>query len=146
MAHIRKQIRERAVTELTGLTTTGSNVFESRFRKFQDNELPGLRVFTRNEVSERIDMNNSLHRKCELMIEGVAIDVTNVEDVLDTMAAEIETAIGQSNLNGLAIEAIELIATNTEINDEANQPVGTVTIIFTVQYLTTDNLPEAVIH
>lgn len=146
MAHVRKQIRERAATELTGLTTTGSNVFESRARLFQENELPGIRLHTRNEVSERETTDNQLFRKCELIIEAVAKNVADIEDILDTMAAEIETAIGQSNLNGLAIEAIELIATNTEISDEANQPVGTVAMIFTVQYMTIDNLPEATSH
>jgi len=146
MSHVRKQIRDRAVVELTGLTTTGLNIFASRVRKFQDSELPGLRIHTRNEVSERADMDNNLHRKTELIIEAVAKQVDSIDDLLDTMAVEIETAIGQSNLNGLAIEAIELISTNTEILDDANQPVGVATLVFTVQYFTIDNLPEATTH
>jgi len=146
MPHVRKQIRDRAVVELTGLATTGLNIFASRIRKFQDSELPGLRIHTRNEVSERADMDNNLHRKTELVIEAVAKQVDSIDDLLDTMAVEIETAIGQSNLNNLAIEAIELVSTNTEILDDANQPVGVATLVFTVQYFTIDNLPEATTH
>ena len=46
--HIRQQIRERAGTVLTGLTTTGSNVFETRIYPLSNtlNELllnPSLR-------------------------------------------------------------------------------------------------------
>ena len=51
--HIRQQIRERAGTILTGLTTTGSNVFETRIYPLSNTNLPALAIYTKNETSER---------------------------------------------------------------------------------------------
>ena len=42
MAHVRKLIRDNITTTLTGLTTTGSNVFQTRFFPLEDTKLPAL--------------------------------------------------------------------------------------------------------
>ena len=42
MAHIRQSIRDNAVTAVTGLSTTGSNVFRSRVYPLGTNKLPNL--------------------------------------------------------------------------------------------------------
>jgi len=52
--HVRQQIREYFGSTLTGLTTTGSNVYESRVYTLQDNTLPSLVIYTKNETSEPI--------------------------------------------------------------------------------------------
>ena len=40
MAHIRQSIRDNAMTAVTGLSTTGSNVFRSRVYPLGTNKLP----------------------------------------------------------------------------------------------------------
>ena len=50
--HLRRQIRERAATTLTGLATTGSNVFQSRFYPMESAGLPGLCIYTKDETAE----------------------------------------------------------------------------------------------
>ena len=40
--HIRQQIREKFGTLLTGLTTTGSNVYQSRVYPLENANLPAL--------------------------------------------------------------------------------------------------------
>ena len=50
--HLRRQIRERAATTLTGLSTTGSNVFQSRFYPMESAGLPGLCIYTKDETVE----------------------------------------------------------------------------------------------
>ena len=50
--HIRQQIRERIATNLTGLTTTGTRVYQSRVYPLEDNNLPGLIIYTVSEESE----------------------------------------------------------------------------------------------
>ena len=52
--HVRQQIRERLGTVLTGLTTTGSNVFESRVYPLETASLPSLLIYTKSETSEPI--------------------------------------------------------------------------------------------
>ena len=52
MAHIRQSIRDNAVTAVTGLLTTGSNVFSSRVYPLGTNKLPTLCVYIDSEVVE----------------------------------------------------------------------------------------------
>ena len=49
--HLRQQIRERIGTTLTGLSTTGSNVFQSRVYPLEDTNLPALVIYTKSEES-----------------------------------------------------------------------------------------------
>ena len=51
MAHVRKQIRDAVITALTGLSTTGSNVFRSRIYPLESNKIPGLCVFSKSEAT-----------------------------------------------------------------------------------------------
>lgn len=146
MAHVRRQIREAAAALLDGLTTTGSNVFQSRSRQLQESQVPGLRVYTRNEVSERAPMGSApeLLRKVELMVECIGRKIDDLDDNLDLIASEVEVALGASLLSGLIMEFPELVSTDSEIQDEGNQPIGVVTLRFTVQYMTTGNDPDNV--
>ena len=50
MAHIRKSIREHVVTTVTSLSTTGSNVYETRYFPLQTGNLPALIVYTLDET------------------------------------------------------------------------------------------------
>ena len=52
MAHVRKQIRDNIVTTLTGLATTGSNVYRTRVYPLAENKLPGLAIYTDTEEVE----------------------------------------------------------------------------------------------
>ena len=55
--HVRRQIREQVGTVLTGLTTTGSNVYQSRVYPLEDGNLPGLVIYTKSETSEPVVVN-----------------------------------------------------------------------------------------
>ena len=47
--HLRRQIKERVGTTLTGHSTTGSNVFQSRVYPMESAGLPELCIYTQNE-------------------------------------------------------------------------------------------------
>ena len=59
--HVRKQIRDRLVTLLTGLATTGSRVYKSRVYNLAPTyELPCLLIYTLEEdVTKKLDMDQS---------------------------------------------------------------------------------------
>ena len=69
--HIRQQIRERVGTVLTGLTTTGSNVFETRVYPLENTNLPALVIYTKDETSEPLVMSTDrvMSRVLELIVE-----------------------------------------------------------------------------
>ena len=50
--HLRRQIRERVATMLTGLSITGSNVFQTNVYPFENADLPAHCIFTQDEEIE----------------------------------------------------------------------------------------------
>ena len=78
--HLRRQIRERAATTLTGLSTTGSNVFQSRFYPMESAGLPGLCIYTKDETAEISVMGatRTVQRDLDLVVEGYAKTATNL--------------------------------------------------------------------
>ena len=72
MAHIRQSIRDNAVTAVTGLSTTGSNVFRSRVYPLGTNKLPALCVYTDSEVVEynRLDREKDIDCTVDIVNEA----------------------------------------------------------------------------
>lgn len=142
--HVRQQIREQVGTTLTGLTTTGSNVFQSRVYPLAASNLPGLLIYTLVETSDLDAMGSSqdLMRNLSLAIEGYAKASANLDDTLDTIAKEVETALAaDTKLNGLAKNCY-LSGTEIQLNGDGDQPIGVVAMTFSVTYRTANNTPD----
>lgn len=143
MAHIRQQIRDQAVTTLTGLTTTGSNVFSARFYPLERANLPGLIIHTDNEeLVEQLTIGKprQQQRQLDLVIEGYA-GGSSCDDTLDTIAVEVETAIATDvTLNGLVKDCV---LTGTEFEFEAeDKPHGIIRMTYQALYIVAENAPE----
>lgn len=91
--HARRAVRDAAVTDLTGLATTGANVFASRLSPLEESETPGWYVMLRDEDASESGTIGTFERQGQLVIEGWAIGSDGLEDLLDTMAAEAEAAL-----------------------------------------------------
>lgn len=143
MAHMRTQIREAVATALTGLSTTGANVYQSRVYAIDSNDLPALRIYTESETSETHSVTGPrpLLRTLQIIVEGVARATADVDDVIDQIAAEVEAAIGGSNLSGLVYDLI-LTGTELTLSREAEQPTGMVRMTWMTQYRTLENDAE----
>lgn len=144
MSHVRQQIREQVATTLTGLTTTGSRVYQSRVYPMGPNNIPGLLIFSTSESSEVDVMGSvgSMLRTLTLTIEGYVKGTSNSDDTIDTICAEVETALGaDKTINSLAKNSY-LTDTEIEYSGDGEQPVGVVTMNYIVQYRTATNAPE----
>ena len=142
--HVRQQIRERVGTVLTGLTTTGSNVYQSRVYPLSASNLPGLLIYTLSETSEPdvMGVQQGVERLLTLAVEGYAKATANLDDTLDTVCKEVETAIaGDTKLNNLARNAF-LTSTEIQLNGDGEQPIGVATMTFEVNYRTINNAPD----
>ena len=142
--HVRQQIRERIGTTLTGLTTTGSNVFESRVYPLEDSKLPALIIYTKSEESMPIEIgsNRTMERSLTVNIEGYVKANSNFDDTVDTICKEVETAMAtDTTLNGLAKDSF-LETTEIEFNAEGEKPVGYVTMSFKVDYYVLESSPD----
>jgi hypothetical protein len=147
VSHVRQQLRERAATTLTGLTTTGTKVYQSRVYPLGAANLPGLLIYTKSEDSEIVTMSGArtLLRNLSLVIEGYVKAVSNYDDTVDTIAKEVETAMGNDvTLNGLAKNSY-LESTEIEYDGEGEKPVAVVSLTYTVEYMTKENAPQTAV-
>lgn len=138
MSHVRQQIREQIVTLCTGLTTTGTRVYDTRLYNLDPaDNLPGIVIYTQNESSEKSTISPSTYeRELEVIIEGYAQANSNIEDTLDTISLEIENAIGADPLiNGKAIDS-ELTSTEIEFTSMGEAPIGLLRLTYRVIYMT----------
>lgn len=137
MTHRRKLIRDRLKTILTGLPSTGANVFASRKYPFNKSRLPGLLIYTDEEVSESGAMQRSLDRIVNAKIQGYVKPVAGaIDDDLDDIAESVEAAIeADPKLGGLAIFTV-LESSTMEFDAESDKPVGIITMTYQIQYRT----------
>ena len=143
--HLRRQIRERAATTLTGLTTTGSNVFQSRVYPMESAGLPGLCIYTTEETVEMQSMGATRHvsRDLTLIVEGYATASANVDDTLDQIGKEIEVAMsGDITLNDLAQDSY-LSSVEITLSGDGSTGIGKITHSYTVVYQNAENAPDA---
>lgn len=147
MSHVRQQIRERIATNVTGLTTTASRVFQSRVYNLQSTELPGLLVYTTSEQSERDTFisTNGLNRVVDVVVEGYAKASSNLDDSLDTISAEVEQALAADPTCNSLSKDLALASTEIEYTGEGDQPTGMVRMTFSVVYRTNATAPQTAI-
>lgn len=147
MSHVRTQIRNSIVTLVTGLTTTGARVYASRLYPLQDDNLPGLCVFTQSEeVDDEEGKNEQLqHRELLVVVAGYDKVISGLDDQLDTIAAEVETAIFADRFLSGLLMSLDLVATEVELNVEQEKPLGKISITFRARYFTSEGAPETVI-
>ena len=134
MAHARQTIREAAATRVTSLTTTGANVFQSRMVP-QTTALPCLLVATNDEEIIPGTIGTIVERHLDLVITGVAKAASNVDDTLDTIAAEVETAMASFTYRN------ELTRLEVDFDEALDKPAGRLMLTYRVTYLTAAGSP-----
>ena len=143
--HVRKQIRAAAVTALSGLTTTGTNVFASRVYPLQDTDLPALRISNPDETIEPASMGGAgrlLERTLSLEVQACVKQVSGYEDLVDQIAKEVEIAFANNNTLGALAKWIVPHAIETELTGEGDKPIAIATLRFDVLYYTALNAPD----
>lgn len=141
MTHVRTQIRDAAVTTLTGLTTTGARVYPSRLTPLRDADLPCLLVMTNDEEIAGADVHGVLQeRTLRLAVRAVAKVSGALDDTLDAMVAEVETALYAQTFGGLA-KSVNLAAISIEMEDALEKQAGFAELAYTVTYYTAAGSP-----
>jgi len=147
MSHVRQQIREYFGTNLTGLTTTGSNVFESRVYPLDNTRLPALLIYTKSEASEPIVIGTDrvMSRELSVVVEGYVKSTTNFDDTIDTISKEVEEAIAADRtLGGLAKDTY-IESTEITFNAEGEKPMGYVSLTFISNYYVKEKNPDVAV-
>lgn len=145
--HVRSQCRDSVVALLTGLTTTGSNVFGGRpeTRPLQDSELPGLLVYTTETESEAASGQRNTRRMvetCNLIVDGYARGTGDLDKTLDKMEKEVRVALAANpTLSGKAKDLV-YFGSVKEDAEEAEQPTWRNRMTFTLEYHIREDVPD----
>jgi len=130
----RKQITDQLETTLTGLATTGSTVFTSRV--YDHEVVPSLAIYALNEETVDESMGTKQMRMLNVVIEARVKANTSVDDQLDQISTEVETAIfanDDTTLNGTCLD-FDYQGLEVELNGEGEKPVGLMTMRFGALY------------
>lgn len=141
--HVRRQIREAVATLLTGLTTTGANVFQSRLQPLPDSKLPALKIITDAEQIEPFDIGGNVKsRSLNVGVIAAAKSASDVDDVLDQIIKEVEIKMSTNpTLSGL-VKDIVLESIDIDMSGETDKNTGQAIMSFTASYFTTVAAPD----
>lgn len=146
MSHVRKQIRERAVSKLLiGLSSiVGTRVYESRVLPLA--EFPSVCVYTMQEKPGDDDTLDSAIRTLDLVAD-VYVSGASPDDQMDAIASVIESTLygdksGGRVLNSLAMAIKSPPTTAVDMRGDGETTYGIMRIVFKVLYLTQDGDPE----
>jgi len=144
MSHVRQQIREAAATAITGLATTGANVFQSRVYPVTNSKLPCLLIASIDEGSGYASLGypRLMIRQLTLSIKAVAKATANLDDTLDRICLEAEIALAANVPLGGIAKNLSLTGTHIELDGDAETPVGVATMLWQADYYTTETAPN----
>jgi hypothetical protein len=137
--HIREQIMKAVVRKVTGLSTTGSNVYRGRIFPQEAANLPALLVYQGADVIEddetarAIDtVDSTLTVHVEAWVQGAA---GNNDQTLNAISAEVVAALQADITQGVAgvFDTQEGVVVEAE-HLEGNQAVGALTMDFLFRY------------
>ena len=142
--HLRRQIREAIATAVTGLSSTGARVFQSRVYPLETTDLPGLLIYTGREnlTVETIHGPAVLGRTLAIRVVGVVRTTADLDDALDQIVKEVEVAVAGMSLAGLAENIALTEIQEPELTGTSEQPTGQITMSFEVNYFTEVNAPD----
>ena len=132
--HCRRTLRETAATLLTGLTTTGSRVHQSRIPPRLSSDLPCILIHTESEHISPATIGNPQDRALEVVVEGYAMVNANLDDTLDQIAYEVEVAMSND-------ARFRLRRINVDFDESLEKPAGVIRLTFEILFFTTAGDP-----
>lgn len=151
MAHARQTLREAIATVLDAGKVSYSRVYQSRLPPLQQ-VWPHVAVYDENEADALLTIHPSqpLERDLRIITEGRLQVVGNPEDMedrMDTLAAEVETKLTYAALGAVFPKLVTLQLLDTEkriIFDERTDQISHATVVlgWRVVYMTNEGAPE----
>lgn len=127
MTHRAESIIDTVKTRVTGLTTTGSNVFRGRVYPAQASELPGLWLYLGPDEPQADYSQDLIDSLLTVHIEAAVKSPTaQIDTELNKIREEVTIALQADYTQGLAyvIDTLEGEVAEPELSGEGEQPVG----------------------
>lgn len=139
--HERQAIRAAMVALLKGNTDADQRVFQSRQSPVRDHELPAICLYTDSEVTEPASFKTApreLERVLTVAIDAYIAapnnDADQLDDALDAMAVQIETALDADPDFDGSVFWSGLAATEFAVALEGKRPIGVLHLEYTCVY------------
>lgn len=141
MTHRRTTLRNAFVSRLTNATAVGSRVFAGRLMPIEEPELPAIVVHTREpeEITERSinGWNGFERRRCIVSVVVVAQSFEDLDEDLDTIAAQVEATLQSWTIPGF--ESSDPFLVNSDASDpefDGALTTGSLRLRYAVSYTT----------
>ena len=130
---------------MTGLTTTGSRVYQTRLFPLATAKLPGLCVYTRSETTEYASVGRprTQVRDLEVLVEAYVKGTSSVDNTIDTIAVEVEEALYTDVTRGGNAKDTQITSFEVDYDGEGDQSIGVARFTISVTYVTVENDIEA---
>jgi len=132
-----EQILAAVTTAVTGLTTTGTNVFRGRAYPLEATDLPGLLVYMGPDTVQGELMDSLIDWNLGVAIEAYVQTASAVVDTeLAKIRKEVHAAIMATPQLGLAfvIDTRPALAAEPEIDGDGSKPIARRRLEFIVNY------------
>jgi len=136
MTHRVETVMAAAVTAVTGLTTTGANVFRGILYDVQENELPCLHVEMGPENKAQEHINGEVDWNLNVKITATVRALTAYEQTINSIREEIHMALRAAPQLGEAfiIDTNEEEPDEIDINSGAQKPTVAQTFNWEIKY------------
>lgn len=146
MTHRAEQIMQAVVTNVTGLVTTGTNVFRARDAVLPQTSLPALLVYTGDDVPQAMYSQELIDSELRFYIEAIAKSPTaQLDTLLNLIRSEVTVALQADFTQGLqfVIETLEGTADEPELQSEGDQPIAKMRMNWRIIYRRSRTNPDA---
>lgn len=152
MSHPRTLIRQALVDRLKTkiddiyLTDAEDRIYGSRSKPLFDQFLPAILVYARSEnvIEERFatDGFGATKRELEIAFEAVVLGVEQVDDALDNIAAQIESAFDGWEMATRKADVMKLKSTEIDVSIEGSKTYGAARLTYGITYHTVNKQPN----
>lgn len=141
MSSVRKSIRNNLVDDLKGKTDAGTRVYPNRVKPAWQSELPIILVYTRTEdVSVFAESGpREYQRDLTLSVEIILEGGDDIDDDLDVVAEQVESAVYESFENGSLnqlCDRVDLSGVEMNIDKDGQKLFGSCILNYMIQYRT----------
>jgi len=134
-----EEILDAVVTLVTGLTTTGSNVFRGQVYDIPDASLPAISIFMGEDTLDE-ELSNSLYDwSITIYVESKAEEAsTQIDETLNTIRAEVHAGLFSVEDLGLSFvfKVTPIRAEEPVLSAAGSKPMGTQKLEYQVMYRT----------
>ena len=146
MPHARTQIRNAVIDRVANLPMTGARVYPGRTLPVDPERLqgPALLVFCGDEPEiERITVGDPAVEEHGLMlhVHGVAKTRVDLEDMLDQIALEVQTAMAPAGIG----KDCELKSIQSGLDESLEKPCGLISLNYRITYHVMSDAPGVLI-